>query len=633
MKTPSDILQQIIFFAQGDGFTGRQQVAENVQFAVSLSVSSCVSSHEITAIKNEINRFALEYSLTIDLQEVGSLGVFSFEPVISVQLKGKARLFYGPVSSDAVYGLLEAVHSRWVHHPILLGQIVSEEDEPWDKVPFINFFPWYASESRFQTEHIGKFNLSSIESAAGLGKFSAFVYVLKNYSQEQIIDLLKDSELRGRSGSGFFTWRKWFEVKQHPSEQKYLVCNAFGSNPMSYSSRHLLEGDPYLVLESVAIAAYAVGCRKAYIVLPYHEELAVKRLSNALEEMNNIGLLGYDILKSGFSLNIQLFQAPGAFISGEETAIISSIEGEKALPKEKPPYPSQSGLFGKPTLVNNVETLVLACQIIRYGVQWFKSIGVEKNYGTKLFSVSGKSVLHGVYELPLGITLEELWNKVKTDETKLKAVYLGGPIGRIFPASKIKEIVLAYSEQDHYFLGDGTVVFLDHSICIVDFLKQELDFIRHENCGKCLPCRNGSNRLWNIFKSLTECPDERKSVDTLLRIKEVVRVKEIAQTIENTALCGLGKRFPQLIIDVLTNFKDEVEEHLYERYCKASVCHNIRSYYIDVNLCTGCGLCKQRCPHNAIIGVMHHPHFIVSDRCVVCGICEQTCKFSAIKFK
>jgi|YNPMSStandDraft_1061717.scaffolds.fasta_scaffold00712_12 NADH:ubiquinone oxidoreductase subunit F (NADH-binding) len=611
---------------------------QNDSATIFISVSSIVSNCELESMLNKIKQFETEKNVIIKIKEIGSFGIYSIEPVVGIQLPNKAILFYGNVSSDSLSALLDAVFSHWVIHSNLLGQLHLEKTELWDGVENLKLKSWFNFQNRFLTELCGLYNPVNLKDAIDAGRFHTFVHILKNIPREESLNIIKKSKLKGRSGNGFYTHLKWENLFKSISEQRYLICNAFGSNPSSYTSRLLTESDPFVVLESVMLASYILSCNKSYIVVPYHYELSIKRLNKAKEQLYESGLLGYDILKSGFNLDLHIFEAPGAYISGEETAIISSIEGKRATPNEKPPYPVQKGLFGKATIVNNIETLVTALHVIKYGEQWFKSFGDEKGYGTKLFSVSGAGVLHGVYEFPLGITLEELWNKVRIENKILKGAFIGGPIGRIFPTDKFSEIKLNFpnnvdKNNDNSFIGDGTVIFIEDSVCLVDFVKNELDFIRRESCGKCLPCREGSKRLWNIFNLLTNKPVDEKSAETLIRIKEIIRTKEIVQTVEQTALCGLGKRFPQLITDLLDYFKDEVEEHLFDRYCRAIVCRNLRTYTIETTLCNGCNICMQKCPHEAIIGLLHSQHYIIQNKCTSCGICYKVCKFGAISYK
>lgn len=629
MNKSSDILKNLI------SILPEKENKQSDVARVFLSVSSSIDNNDKESIASQVNKFAKENNTSLIIKEVGTFGIYAFEPVIGIQLPGKAVLLYGPVLAENVYALLDAVFSHWVKHPNLLGQWLYDNTEAWDGVEYIKNKPWFNYQTKFLTESCGFYNPEDLTEAIEYGRFQTFVHVLKNISREDSLLTIKKSGLKGRSGNGFYAYLKWEEVFKSSSEQRYLICNAFSSNPSSYVSRLLAESDPFLVLESVMAASYVLACSKAYIVVPYHQELSIKRLQKAKDALYEVGLLGYNILKSGFSLDIHIYEAPGAYISGEETAIISSIEGEKAVPFEKPPYPTQKGLFGKPTIVNNVETLLMALSILKYGENWFRSIGNEMGYGTKLFSISGSGVLHGVYELPLGLTLEELWYNVKTDNDNVKGVYIGGPLGRIFPKEKFPEIILTFSDKNNKntFIGDGTIIFLEEQVCLVDFVKNELDFIRSESCGKCLPCREGSKRLWNMLNMLTYKPSDEKSTETLLRIKEIIRIKELVRTIEQTALCGLGKRFPQLIVDLLDYFKEEVEEHLFERYCRALVCNNLRTYSIDTLRCNGCHICFHKCPHEAIIGVMHNPHFIVQQKCVSCGICQKVCKFGAISYK
>ncbi|GAB4452116.1 MAG: NADH-quinone oxidoreductase subunit NuoF [Bacteroidales bacterium] len=596
-----------------------------------ISISSATPENIIADIKAEINRYAEVQNIKFNIVETGSFGILSFEPVIGIQLPGKARIYYAEIYSNEIYSLLEAVFSQWVQHHHLLGQLNFQNTEAWEGVPLLKEQKWFCNASRHITEACGFCEPSSLLSAISWNRWTTFLYALRNIKQDVIISIIRESELKGRSGSGFLTGLKWQQLTKTNSEQSFLICNAYESNPSSFHGRLLMESDPHLVLESIAISAYALRSTKAYLVIPYRFSLAIKQIQNALKQAYDNGLLGFDIQKSGYSLDIHIFIAPGSYIIGEETAIINAIEGKKAMPNEKPPYPIQQGLFGKPTVINNVETLTQVTYILRYGTAWFKSIGNEQGYGTKLFSVSGINLLRGVFELPLSVPLKHIYDLTKTENANVKAIHLGGPIGNIFNQSFLENIIINFSKPS--FVYDGSILFIDHSNCIVDYIKNEINFIQYESCGKCLPCREGSKQLFHILEMLTKRPENEQTKETLVRIKEVMTLTELSNTISNTSLCGLGKKFPNLINDLLLYFKNEAEEHLYERHCEAGVCKNLRTYTIQVEKCTGCHICYNKCPENAIIGVIQHPHFIIQDKCTSCGICYEMCKFSAITFK
>ncbi|NSW44511.1 MAG: 4Fe-4S binding protein [Bacteroidales bacterium] len=600
-----------------------------------ISVTSACPVHTILGIKSEIQRYANERHIEIEVYETGSIGILSFEPVLAIQLPGKARLFYAEINAEDIFALLEAVFSSWVQHVHLIGQLVFEGSEPWAGVQVLSEKSWFCFPTRFITEACGFVLPDSLRSALACNRWTTFLTSLRNMSPGDIVLTIIESELKGRSGSGFNTGKKWKLASERKTEQCYLICNAFESNPASAIGRLLLESDPHLVLESIAISAYANQCNKAYLVVPYYYSLAIKRIQKALDDAYENGLLGFDIQKSGFSLDIILFVAPGSYIMGEETAIIQAIEGKKAMPIEKPPYPIQKGLFGKPTIINNIETLCHVTYIVRYGVQWFKSYGNSHGYGTKLFSVSGANVLRGVFELPLGTSMKDIYELTKwSDNDSVKAIHIGGPIGRIFSHTSLNEMNCNYADSmQNSFLGDGTILFLDNSNCMVDYVKNEIQFICSESCGKCLPCREGSKKIEDILNLLTHRPENEKNKETLERIKQVMQLNELATTIAETSLCGLGKHFPLLVSDLIQHFKEELEEHLYERHCRAGVCKNLRRYYINVEKCIGCHVCFNRCPQNAIVGVIQHPHFIIQEKCNSCGICYGACKFSAIEIK
>ena len=596
-----------------------------------ISTSSATPDNLVSDIKAEIHRYADDQKLDFTIIEVGSFGILSFEPIIAIQLPGKARIYYKEIQANDIYLLLEAVFSQWVQNHHLLGQIILKNTEAWEGVPLLKEQTWFCKSSRYITEACGFCEPQSLISAISWNRWITFLYALRNIKQDDIITIISQSGLKGRSGSGFLTGTKWDIFTKTSSEQRYLICNAYESNPSSFHGRLLLESDPHFVLESIALSAYALRCNKAYLVVPYHFRLAIKHIKKALNDAYEFGLLGFDILKSGYSLDIKIFVAPGSYIMGEETAIINAIEGKKAMPNEKPPYPIQQGLHGKPTIINNIETLCQVTQIVKYGLAWFKSIGNEDGYGTKLFSVSGTKILRGVYELPLGTPLKHIFELAKTENADIKAIHMGGPIGNIFDISSLDHILCNFSTPSYVY--DGSILFIDKSNCMIDYIKNEINFIQNESCGKCLPCREGSKQIYQITEMLTQRPENEQTKETLIRIKEVMQLTELSKTISETSLCGLGKKFPRLIHDLLLNFKNEVEEHLYERHCKAGLCRNLRVYFIDTEKCTGCHICFSKCPENAIVGVTQHPHFIVQEKCISCGICFDICKFSAISYK
>ena len=364
---------------------------------------------------------------------------------------------------------------------------------------------------------------------------------------------------------------------------------------------------------------------------------SLKILENAIQQAKDYGLLGSNIFGSGFNLNIFIRQGAGAFVCGEETALISSIEGRRGMPQAKPPYPAERGLFGHPTIVNNIETLANIPTIMENGPSWFKSVGTKDSKGTKVFSIAGKSLHTGFIEIPMGITISEIVNTIAggvKNGRKLKAVQLGGPSGVCIPVQNMETAVGYESLQEiEASIGSGGLIILDEETCMVNLSKYFMEFLQKESCGKCIPCREGTRRMLQILEKVTHRPREESTHETLERFKGVVELESLAEVIRDTSLCGLGQNAPNPVLSSLKWFRDEFEEHIFDRKCQAGVCHDLRTFFIDVAVCNGCNICQKKCPESAIIGVIKMPHFIIESECTGCGICFDSCKFNAIYFK
>jgi NADH:ubiquinone oxidoreductase subunit F (NADH-binding)/Pyruvate/2-oxoacid:ferredoxin oxidoreductase delta subunit len=401
--------------------------------------------------------------------------------------------------------------------------------------------------------------------------------------------------------------------------------------------RAIFEGDPHKLLEGAAIAAYAINANKAYIYVRAEYKLAVERLRIAIDQAGQAGLLGQNILGSGYNLVIQVREGAGAFVCGEETALISSIEGKRGTPGPKPPFPSIKGLFGKPTIVNNVETLANIPSIIENGPAWFSSIGTENSKGTKVFAIAGKVTITGLAEVSMGTSLKDLiyytCGGVK-DGKRLKAIQLGGPSGSCLPEKSL-DVIIDYEAlvEAGTIMGSGGLVVMDEDTCMVDIAKFFTDFLQKESCGKCIPCREGTRRMHEILENITRRPVNESGFETLERFKGVMQLENLADVIKDTSLCGLGQTAPNPLLSALKYFREEFEEHIFDRKCRAGVCKDLKVYYIDVEKCTGCTACAKKCPTNAIIGSPRVPHFIIEDKCIGCGICFDVCKFVAVFVK
>jgi NADH:ubiquinone oxidoreductase subunit F (NADH-binding) len=583
-----------------------------------------------------IQKYISEREVDISVVEVGSLGLCSLEPIIDVQIPGRTRVAFQRVTSDQVADILDGVLNSYLPTEQVLGQYRNPIHQPWLGVPYIDEISFFKFQHRALLKNCGIICPDNIDDYLAIGGYNSFTQSIRNFTHEEICDIIEKSGLRGRGGGGFPTGQKWKMALKLPADQKIFICNADESDPGAFMERLLAESNPHLIIEGIAIGAYAIGSGKAIIYTRNRYSLVVKRFEIALKQAYQAGLLGHNILDSGFNLEIEIRKGPGAYVCGEETALIQSLEGKRGMPTQKPPYPASNGLFRKPTVVNNVETIANIPLILKRGHNWFSSIGTEKSRGTKLFSISGKVNQTCVVEVPLGVSLAkivELAGGVPKGK-KLKAVHIGGPSGGcITPENLNVPIDYETLKEKGLTMGSGGVNVFDDSVCIVDMVKYFMGFIQNESCGKCIPCREGSRRMLEILGSISRRPITENEHDTLERFKGVIQLEGLAKVMSDTSLCGLGKTAPNPLFNALKHFRQEFEEHIYDRKCAAGVCKNLRTYYIDVEKCTGCTLCEKKCPTNAIYGTPRSPYFIIEEKCIGCGICDEVCKFSAVFFK
>jgi NADH:ubiquinone oxidoreductase subunit F (NADH-binding) len=401
--------------------------------------------------------------------------------------------------------------------------------------------------------------------------------------------------------------------------------------------RAIIEGDPHRLLEGIAIASYAIGASYAYIYIRSDYPQALAILEEAIRQAKEYEILGHNIFGSGYNLNISIRQSAGAFVCGEETALIRSIEGNRGTPRAKPPYPAEAGLFNQPTIVNNVETLANVPAILEHGPHWFKGIGTRTSKGTKIFSITGNIKNEGCIEVPMGTKLSDIIQTIGggiLGDKKLKAVQIGGPSGVCIPASNL-DVEIGYESLQEVgaIIGSGGLLVMDESVCMVDLSRYFMEFLQKESCGKCIPCREGTKRMLEILEGITRRPREETTHETLERFKGVVQLESLAEVLRDTSLCGLGQHSANPLLSSLRWFREEFEEHIFDRRCAAAVCSDMRTFYIDVEACNGCNVCQKKCPEAAIIGVPKVPHFIVENKCTGCGICFDVCKFNAIIIK
>jgi len=583
-----------------------------------------------------IRKYLRERELDAELTGTGTLGMIKAEPLVSIQLPGRNRVIFSNVSEEDVPALLDDMFHHTLHENHLLAQLRIPDADPWKNVPFLEELPFFSQQTRNIMKDCGLIDPLSVEEYIAGGGYRAFLDCIRYKTFEEVCDVVAESGLRGRSGSGFPAGRKWQVANHTPSDQKYLICNAEESDPGAFMDRTLMEGNPHQLLEGIAIASYGIGATKAIIYIRSEYANAIGKLENAISQVRELGLIGHNIFQSGYNLDISIRKGPGAFVCGEETALIASLEGKRGMPRSKPPYPAESGYHGKPTVINNVETLSNIPSILRGGTEAFKKTGLSGNPGTKIFSISGRVRFPGLVEVPMGTSLKEIVYRIAgsvPEENELKAIHIGGPSGCLIPAAEV-DIPVDYDlmKEKGLPMGAGGILLLDDKCCIIDMVRYFMDFSQKQSCGKCIPCREGTKRMSEILESISRKPVDENNHTTLERFKGVMQLESLAAVMKDTSLCGLGQTASNPVLSSLKSFRPEFEEHIFDRNCRSNVCTELRTFYIDVALCTGCGICEKKCPSEAIIGTQRHPYFIVPDKCTGCGICYEACKFSAVFF-
>jgi NADH-quinone oxidoreductase subunit F len=569
------------------------------------------------AFIEEIDRLGLKGKVRLKL--TGCHGFCEKGPVVVIYPK---KFFYPGVKAENVAAILEKT--------VIGGESIEElqyiDPKSGKKIAYEHDVPFYAGQQRNVFRYNGKIEPVDIDDYVQHEGYSAFVKVIEEHSPDKVVEIVTDAGLRGRGGGGFSTGLKWNFCRKAPGNEKYIICNADEGDPGAFMDRSILEGTPHAVLEGMLIAGYAIGASCGFIYVRTEYPLAVSNTIAALECARGKGLLGENILGTGFSFDIEIREGAGAFVCGEETALIASIEGNRGMPRPRPPFPAVSGYKGKPTNINNVETFANVPLIMLKGSKWYSNIGTEKSKGTKIFALAGKVKNTGLVEVPMGITLRQIVFEIGggiLDDKEFKAAQLGGPSGGCIPARYLDKPIDYDSVQEiGAIMGSGGLIVMDEATCMVDIARYFLEFVQSESCGKCTPCRVGTKKMLDILYRITEGNAVIEDLDTL---------EELAWHIKRASLCGLGQTAPNPVLSTINNFKEEYTQHIIDKKCVAGTCSALICYEIEPEPCVGCGACLRVCPVGAIEGAKKEPHKIIQVKCIKCGMCYDTCKFKAIK--
>ena len=580
---------------------------------MSVGLGSCGVAAGAREVYDRLDALISQEGLPVSLRRVGCLGMCYEEPLVEVTLDGEAPLIYGRVTLEDA--------ERILREHVVGGKPVEEQAVRCGT----ESHPFFDRQRRIVLRNCGRIDPESIDEYLEAGGYGALEQVLTSAKPEDVIAEVAASGLRGRGGAGFPTGRKWDLTRRAKGSPKDVICNGDEGDPGAFMDRGVLESDPHSVIEGMLIACYAIGAEQAFIYVRAEYPLAVRRLRIALNHARDKGFLGEDILGRGFDCQISIREGAGAFVCGEETALIASIEGRRGMPRYRPPFPATSGLWGKPTNINNVETFANIPWILTHGAQAFASVGTEQSKGTKVFALAGKVARGGLIEVPMGITLREVIEEIgggTVSETPFKAVLVGGPSGGCIPA-ELADTPVDYESltATGAIMGSGGMVVLDETSCMVDIARYFLTFTQRESCGKCTFCRVGTLRMLETLTRITEGEGA---------LEDIERLEELAVQVKRASLCGLGQTAPNPVLTTLRYFRNEYQAHIEEKRCPAKVCRALLTFTIEPEVCTGCGACSRRCPAGAVSGESKKPHTIDQEKCVRCGVCAEVCPVNAV---